>query len=41
MPAEALNHYTILTRDLEQTKAFYCDVVGLTEGERMKGDWPT
>lgn len=34
MPAQSLNHYTILTRDLEATKSFYTDVVGLTVGDR-------
>ena len=34
MPAQSLNHYTILTRDLEATKDFYTDVVGLTVGDR-------
>ena len=29
MPAMSLNHYTILARDLEATKDFYTDVVGL------------
>ncbi len=34
MPALALNHYTILTRDLEATKMFYEDIVGLKAGDR-------
>ena len=34
MPAVSLNHYTILVRDLERTKDFYEDVVGLTNGDR-------
>ena len=34
MPAMSLNHYTILTRDLEATKNFYTDVVGLAVGDR-------
>ena len=34
MPAMSLNHYTIQARDLEATKNFYCDVVGLTPGDR-------
>ena len=40
MPAESLNHYTIRVRDLEQTKDFYCDVVGLTVGERPPLPFP-
>jgi catechol 2,3-dioxygenase-like lactoylglutathione lyase family enzyme len=34
MPAQSLNHYTIRVRDLEATKNFYTDVVGLTVGDR-------
>ena len=34
MPAMSLNHYTINARDLEATKAFYTDVVGLSVGDR-------
>jgi catechol 2,3-dioxygenase-like lactoylglutathione lyase family enzyme len=34
MPAQSLNHYTIKVRDLERTKDFYQDVVGLKVGER-------
>ena len=34
MPAQSLNHFTILTGDLEATKDFYTDIVGLTVGDR-------
>src|SRR5580698_3593363 len=34
MPAQSLNHYTIRVRDLESTKNFYTDVVGLKVGDR-------
>jgi catechol 2,3-dioxygenase-like lactoylglutathione lyase family enzyme len=34
MPAESLNHFTIVTRDLEATKEFYTDIVGLEVGDR-------
>ena len=34
MPAQSLNHYTINVRDLEATKNFYTDMVGLTVGDR-------
>jgi len=34
MPAMSLNHYTINVRDLEATKNFYIDVVGLSVGDR-------
>lgn len=40
MPAQSLNHYTIMTRDLERTKDFYCDVVGLTVGDRPPLNFP-
>ena len=34
MPAMSLNHYTINARDLDATKNFYTDVVGLAVGDR-------
>lgn len=34
MPAESLNHYTIQARDLEKTKDFYEQIVGLKTGAR-------
>ena len=34
MPAQSLNHYTIKVRDLERTKDFYTDILGLTVGDR-------
>jgi len=34
MPAESLNHYTIQARDLEKTKDFYEQIVGLKVGDR-------
>ena len=40
MPAQSLNHYTIKVRDLERTKDFYQDVVGLTVGERPPLSFP-
>ena len=40
MPAQSLNHYTIMTRDLERTKDFYCDIVGLTVGDRPPLNFP-
>ena len=40
MPAQSLNHYTIKVRDLEQTKNFYQDVVGLSVGERPPLPFP-
>ena len=40
MPAQSLNHYTIKVRDLEGTKDFYQDIVGLTVGERPPLPFP-
>ena len=40
MPAMSLNHYTILARDLEATKNFYTDVVGLSVGDRPPLELP-
>ncbi len=40
MPAQSLNHYTIIARDLERTKDFYCDIVGLTVGDRPPLPFP-
>jgi catechol 2,3-dioxygenase-like lactoylglutathione lyase family enzyme len=40
MPAQSLNHYTIKVRDLERTKDFYQEVVGLTVGDRPPLPFP-
>ena len=40
MPAMSLNHYTINARDLETTKKFSIDVVGLAVGDRPPLDFP-
>ncbi len=40
MPAQSLNHYTIKARDLEATKNFYVNVVGLTVGDRPPLTFP-
>lgn len=40
MPAQSLNHYTIRVRDLEQTKDFYQEVVGLKVGDRPPLPFP-
>ena len=34
MPATAMNHFTVLTDDVPATVAFYCDILGLTDGPR-------
>jgi catechol 2,3-dioxygenase-like lactoylglutathione lyase family enzyme len=40
MPAQSLNHFTIQVRDLEATKRFYTEIVGLTVGDRPPLDFP-
>ena len=43
MPVKKLEHYTIRCSDLERTKDFYCDVLGLEVGPRppftFQGYW--
>ncbi|MDE2463343.1 MAG: VOC family protein [Alphaproteobacteria bacterium] len=43
MPLDGLDHVTICCADLEATRAFYCDVLGLREGCRpdlgFSGHW--
>lgn len=34
MTIESMNHFTVLSSDLEKTKAFYINILGLTEGYR-------
>jgi catechol 2,3-dioxygenase-like lactoylglutathione lyase family enzyme len=34
MGIRGMNHFNVLTSDVEATRRFYVDVVGLTEGER-------
>ena len=41
MPAQSLNHYTIKVRDLERTKDFYEDIVGLKAGDRPPLNFPS
>jgi catechol 2,3-dioxygenase-like lactoylglutathione lyase family enzyme len=40
MPLGALQHYTIEPSDLEATKNFYCDVLGLQNGDRPPLGFP-
>ena len=43
MPITHMQHYMVLSKDLEKTRHFYCDVLGLRTGERppfrFKGLW--
>jgi catechol 2,3-dioxygenase-like lactoylglutathione lyase family enzyme len=34
MSIEGMNHFNVLTDDVEKTRRFYVDIVGLTEGDR-------
>jgi catechol 2,3-dioxygenase-like lactoylglutathione lyase family enzyme len=40
MPISGMNHFTVLTDDLDATRAFYVDLLGLTEGFRPDFDFP-
>ncbi len=40
MPAHAMNHFTVLTDDLEATRAFYERFLGLRDGARPDLDFP-
>ena len=40
MSIHAMNHFTVLTRDLDATRTFYIGLLGLTEGPRPRFDFP-
>lgn len=40
MTVQSLDHYTIVTADLDRSVAFYTDVLGLTNGDRPDFDFP-
>jgi catechol 2,3-dioxygenase-like lactoylglutathione lyase family enzyme len=40
MPLGTLQHFTIEPSDLERTKSFYCDDLGLEVGDRPPLDFP-
>ena len=40
MPLSGLQHFTIEPADLERSKEFYCDVLGLENGDRPPLDFP-
>ena len=40
MPASAMNHFTILTDDVDATIAFYGDLLGLVPGDRPPLNFP-
>lgn len=39
MPITHMQHYMVLSRDLEKTRHFYCDVLGLRTGPRPPFDF--
>ena len=43
MAVSGMNHFNVLTDDVEKTRAFYRDVIGLVEGDRpslgFEGAW--
>src|SRR5437588_706892 len=40
MPISGMNHFTVLTNDLDATTAFYVDLLGLSPGFRPDFDFP-
>jgi len=40
MSIEGMNHFNVLTNDVEATRRFYVDVIGLTVGERPPLGFP-
>lgn len=40
MSIRAMNHFTVLSADLEATRAFYCELLGLRVGPRPPLDFP-
>ena len=40
MPATAMNHFTVLSDDLEATRRFYCDLFGFKVGWRPPFQFP-
>lgn len=40
MPISGMNHFTVLTSDLDASRGFYVDLLGLTEGFRPDLGFP-
>ena len=40
MPLLRMEHYLVLSDDIDKTKDFYCDALGMREGFRPKLDFP-
>ncbi len=40
MTIDGMNHFTVMSSDLEKSKAFYINILGLTEGYRPPFEFP-
>ena len=40
MPLLRMEHYLVLSDDIDETKGFYCNALGMREGFRPKLDFP-
>jgi catechol 2,3-dioxygenase-like lactoylglutathione lyase family enzyme len=40
MPLQRMEHYLVLSEDIEKTKDFYCNALGMTNGFRPTLDFP-
>lgn len=40
MPLQRMEHYLVLSDDIERTKSFYCDALGMREGFRPQLEFP-
>ncbi len=40
MAIDGMNHFTVLTKDLDATRNFYCGILGLKEGHRPPLGFP-
>ena len=40
MPLQRLEHYLVLSDDIDRTKDFYCNVLGMVEGFRPELEFP-
>jgi len=40
MSVQAMDHFTVLTRDVDATRAFYVGILGFTDGPRPRFDFP-
>jgi catechol 2,3-dioxygenase-like lactoylglutathione lyase family enzyme len=40
MPLDRLDHVTVLCSDVERSRAFYCEVLGMADGDRPPFNFP-